>query len=102
MYVSHKPDDATGRIEAALVAAIALERIEEKIRAALGHKAPAETNYDKLVQTKVITQDEESALGWAKKLIANAIAVDDFDPAELTHAQPSAREAAKPKGSAAA
>ena len=103
MYVSHKPDDATGRIEAALVAAVARDRIEEKIRAALGHKAPADTDYDKLVQTKVITQEEASALGWAKKLIADAIAVDDFDPAELTHSQSSTQSDAKPaKGSAAA
>ncbi len=102
MYISHKPDDATGRIEAALVAAVARDRIEDKIRAALGHKTPADADYDKLVAAKVITQEEASALGWAKKLIADAIAVDDFAHDELARAQAKPAPDKTKRGSAAA
>ncbi len=87
MYVSHKPDDATGRIEAAFIAAVARDRIEEKIRASVGRRALTDSDYAKLIETKVITQEEARALNWAKKLMRDAIDVDDFAPAELARKQ---------------
>jgi acyl-CoA dehydrogenase len=103
MYVSHKPDDATGRIETAFAAAIASDRIEEKIRASVGRRALADSDYAKLVQTKVVTQEELRALDWSKKLTRDAIEVDDFDPAELTRERDPARsDSKKTSGSAAA
>jgi acyl-CoA dehydrogenase len=95
MYVSHKPDDATGRLEVALVAAIARERIEEKVRAARGAKALRESDPQKWAAEKIITQEEANALGWARKLIAEAIAVDDFAAGELARAKEPAREESK-------
>lgn len=95
MYVSHKPDDATGRLEVALVAAIARDRIEEKVRAARGSKTLRENDPQKWAAEKIITQEEADALGWAKKLIAEAIAVDDFAPGELARAKEPAREESK-------
>ncbi len=87
MYVSHKPDDATGRLEAALIAALARDRIEDKVRAAGGSKALHEGNPAKWLDAKLITQEEANALSGANKLIHDAIMVDDFAPEELTRAK---------------
>lgn len=77
------------------MAAVARDRIEEKVRAAGGGKALHEGDPQKWVEAKYITQDEANALGWAKKLIADAIAVDDFDPGELARVKEPAHEDSK-------
>jgi len=96
IYVTHKTDDVTGRIEAALVAAIARDRLEEKVRAGGGAKALHEGDPDTWRAANLITAEEASALIGAKKLIRDAIMVDDFAPDALAREQAPERGNSKP------
>ncbi|MGQ0741150.1 MAG: acyl-CoA dehydrogenase [Alphaproteobacteria bacterium] len=101
MFVSNRPDDATGRLEAALIAAVARDRIEEKVRKALGSRGLRDGDVANWIEAKAITQDEAGALAGARRLIAEAIAVDSFSPDEVVTPRSQDREIGKP-GSAAA
>ena len=84
IYINRNPADATGRMEAAFMAAIERDAIEEKIRAAgqTGRKALADL--PRLVRENIITQTEADALLRANTIVREAIDVDDFAPSELT------------------
>jgi hypothetical protein len=90
----------TGRLEVALVAAVARDRVEEKVRAAAGAKALHEGDANTWLAAKLITPDEAATLNGAKKLIRDAIMVDDFAPDALAREQ--APDNSKRTGSAAA
>ena len=88
IFVSHDPNDATGVLEAALVKVIAAEdtgrKIERanregKIRRYLGNDFIGEA-----VQKGIITKEEGQALRERRELVAKVIAVDHFDPDEIT------------------
>jgi acyl-CoA dehydrogenase len=81
IYVDSKPDDATGRLEHALSAAVERDAIEEKIKAARGRKGLADP--EGALRDGVITQSEADALIRAKAVMRDAIEVDDFAAAEL-------------------
>jgi acyl-CoA dehydrogenase len=87
MYIPLAGDDPVSLIERALVATLAAEPVEAKIRAAvkegrLDGKLPAGAGADALVaraqSAGVITADEGAAVQAARELTARVIRVDDF------------------------
>jgi acyl-CoA dehydrogenase len=87
IYVGTAPEDATGRLEKAMVSVIAADAVEDKIRNALGRRAFAERHEETVaeaVQKGIITQAEADTLRQAAADSRSVIMVDDFDPKELT------------------
>ena len=88
VYVNDNPDDITGRLEDALLKVIAAEEAEKKL-----NKAIRSGEIEKLHDRDWITQamdlgaidaSEAELLRAAEAATEKAIAVDDFDPADLT------------------
>ncbi len=88
IFVTHDPKDATGVLEAALVKVVEAEEADRKIeRAVRDGKIRRFLGNDWLhdAQAKgVITMDEEALLRQTDELVARVIAVDHFDPDEIT------------------
>jgi acyl-CoA dehydrogenase len=84
IYISGDDSDATGRMEAAFLAAVQRDTIEEKIRKAgkAGRKSLGDLGA--LVREGIITQAEADGLTTANRTIRDAIDVDDFAASELT------------------
>jgi hypothetical protein len=88
IFVTHDPADATGVLEAAMVKVIAAEDAERKIeRAVREGKVRRYLGNDWLADAQakgVITLDEMALLRETEGLVAKVIAVDHFDPDEIT------------------
>ncbi|MCC7327954.1 MAG: acyl-CoA dehydrogenase [Burkholderiales bacterium] len=88
MFIGRDDDDPVGLIERALVATVAIEPVEAKLKAAtregrLDGQLPPGTGVDALAQRAVaagvIEPDEAQALIIQRDLAARVIRVDDFD-----------------------
>ncbi len=88
IFVTYDPKDATGVLEAALLKVVAAEDAERKIeRAVRDGKIRRFLGNDWLADAQakgIITMDEEAQLREAEALTAKVIAVDHFDPDEIT------------------
>ena len=81
IFISHDPEDVTGRLEYALEKVLAADSVQDKVKA-------SGLNVKEAVKTGVINELEGKLLQEAEKATHKAIMVDDFDPEELTrHAQ---------------
>ena len=81
VFVPKNETEAVGALEAALVAVIAAEKVEAKIRAAVKAgtlQGRADTHAAKAVLAGVIGADEAAALDRAQQLRRRVIMVDDF------------------------
>ncbi|HEY8160507.1 MAG TPA: acyl-CoA dehydrogenase [Methylobacter sp.] len=87
IYINHKPDDATGKIEVAFQAVLAAMPAEQKIHAAQKQKKlPKGAILDVLdaaVSKAVISNKEAELIAAAEKARFAAISVDDFSPEQL-------------------
>jgi acyl-CoA dehydrogenase len=88
IYVSRDPDDATGVLEAALVKVIAAEEADRKIERALRdgkiHRFLGKDWLGDAQTQGIITAEEAALLRETEALVAKVIAVDHFDPEEIT------------------
>ncbi len=87
IYINHKSDDATGRIEVAFQAVLAAAPVEAKIHAAQKQKqlpkgAIAEV-LEAAISKAVISKKEAELIANAEKARFAAISVDDFSPEQL-------------------
>ncbi|MFZ2407161.1 MAG: acyl-CoA dehydrogenase, partial [Methylobacter sp.] len=87
IYISHKPEDVTGRIEAAFQAVLAAAPVEAKIHAAQKQKQLAKGAVvdvlDAAISKAIITKKEAELIVTAEKARFAAISVDDFSPEQL-------------------
>ena len=87
IFVSNDPDDPTGLLEVTFAKVVAAEEATKKLERAI--RAGAVQRFHGIdwigeAQTKgVLTESEALQLREVEKLLARAIAVDDFDPEEL-------------------
>ncbi|MDO9267549.1 MAG: acyl-CoA dehydrogenase [Methylobacter sp.] len=88
IYINHKPDDVTGRIEVAFQAVLDAMPVEAKIHAAQKQKQlPKGAILDVLdaaISKAVITEKEAELIVTAEKARFAAISVDDFSPEQLS------------------
>jgi len=88
IYINHKPDDATGRIEVAFQAVLAAMPVEQKIYAAQKQKQLPKGAIldvlDEAISQAVISAKEAELIVAAEKARFAAISVDDFNPEYLT------------------
>lgn len=89
IYINHKPDDATGRIEVAFQAVLAATPVEAKIHAAQKQKQlPKGAIIDVLeaaISKAVISKKEAELIVNAEKARFAAISVDDFSSEQLSN-----------------
>ncbi|MGZ8160339.1 MAG: acyl-CoA dehydrogenase [Methylobacter sp.] len=87
IYISHKPEDVTGRIEAAFQAVLAAAPVEAKIHAAQKQKQlPKGAILDVLdaaISKAIISKKEAELVVTAEKARFSVISVDDFSPEQL-------------------
>ena len=87
IYINHKPDDTTGRIEVAFQAVLAAAPAEAKIHAAQKQKQLANGAIldvlDAAVSKAIITRKEAGLILTAEQARLAAISVDDFSPEQL-------------------
>jgi acyl-CoA dehydrogenase len=90
IYINHKPDDATGRIEVAFQAVLAATPVEAKIHAAQKQKQLAKGAIldvlDAALSKAIISKKEAELITVAEKARFAAISVDDFSPEQLSSA----------------
>ena len=95
IYYGEGPRHPVGQLEAALPRVIAAEPVERKLLKAtrLGVLASPDpqAQLDEAVQKQVLTEAERAQLEEARALVAEIIAVDDFDPVELEAARAAPR-----------
>ena len=80
IFISHDPEDVTGRLEYALEKVLAAESVQHKLN-------QAKLSSKEAVRAGVINEMEAQLLLEAEKATHKAIMVDDFDPAELTRSE---------------
>ncbi|WP_340123744.1 acyl-CoA dehydrogenase [Methylobacter svalbardensis] len=89
IYINHKPDDVTGRIEVAFQAVLAATPVEAKIHAAQKQKQlPKGAIIDVLeaaISQAVISKKEAELIANAEKARFAVISVDDFSPEQLSN-----------------
>ena len=87
IYINHKTDDVTGRIEIAFQAVLAATPVEAKIQAAQKQKQlPKGAILDVLdaaISTAIVTKKEAELIVTAEKARFAAISVDDFSAEQL-------------------
>jgi acyl-CoA dehydrogenase len=87
IFVSHNPNDPTGLLEVAFAKAVEAEAAEKKldraVRAGIVRRVHGNDWIGEAVGKEVLTETEGQMLRELEKLTARAIAVDDFDPAEV-------------------
>ncbi len=87
IFVSHNPNDPTGLLEVTFAKAVEAEAAEKKldraVRAGIVRRVHGNDWIGEAVVKKVLTETEGQMLRELEKLTARAIAVDDFDPAEV-------------------
>jgi acyl-CoA dehydrogenase len=87
IFVSHNPNDPTGLLEVTFAKAVEAEAAEKKldraVRADIVRRVHGNDWIGEAVVKKVLTETEGQMLRELEKLTARAIAVDDFDPAEV-------------------
>jgi acyl-CoA dehydrogenase len=87
IYVNHKPNDVTGRIEVAFQAVLAATPVEAKIQAAQKQKQlPKGAILDVLdaaLSKAIISKKEAELIVDAEKARFSVISVDDFSPEQL-------------------
>ncbi|MDO9271120.1 MAG: DUF1974 domain-containing protein, partial [Methylobacter sp.] len=87
IYINHKPDDVTGRIEVAFQVVLAATPVEAKIHAAQKQKQlPKGAILDVLdaaISKAIISKKEAELVLAAEKARFAAISVDDFSPEQL-------------------
>ncbi|MDT8406127.1 MAG: acyl-CoA dehydrogenase [Methylococcales bacterium] len=88
IYVNHKPDDPTGRIEIAFTAVLATEPVWQKLKQLkkTGQLTPTLTRdalIDQALAKKLLTNEEAECLRNTEAARRAAIKVDDFAPADL-------------------
>ncbi len=83
IFKSEAADDITGRIEHALHLTLQVEPLEKRLREDGEARDFSESNdewFQRLLKTKVITDEEFDRLTQANIAVRNAIMVDDFEP----------------------
>ncbi|MFA6163159.1 MAG: acyl-CoA dehydrogenase [Methylobacter sp.] len=89
IYINHKPDDATGRIEVAFQAVLAAAPVEAKIHAAQKRQLLAKGAIPDLLEVaiskEIITRKEAELILTAEQARLAAISVDDFSPEQLSN-----------------
>ena len=87
IFVSHNPNDPTGLLEVTFAKAVEAEAAEKKldraVRAGIVRRVHGNDWIGEAVVKTVLTETEGQMLRELEKLTARAIAVDDFDPAEI-------------------
>ena len=87
IYINHKPDDVTGRIEVAFQAVLAAAPVEAKIQAAQKQKQlPKGAILDVLdaaISKVIISKKEAELILTAEQARFSVISVDDFSPEQL-------------------
>ncbi len=87
IYISHKPDDATGRIEVAFQAVLAATPVEAKIHAAQKQKKLEKGAIldvlDAAINKAIISKKEAELIVTAEQARFSAISVDDFSAEQL-------------------
>ncbi|MEM9531950.1 MAG: acyl-CoA dehydrogenase [Pseudomonadota bacterium] len=91
VYAAAGPNNPVGRMEAALPRIIQAEPLERKIRKAfqagdLTEEVPA-AQLSEALKAGLINQADYELLTETRELVAEIIAVDDFDPADLARGQ---------------
>jgi acyl-CoA dehydrogenase len=88
VFVSHDPNDATGVLEAAFLKVIETEeanhKLERAVRHGTVHRFLGNDFIAEAVTKGVVTAQEGEALRERERLVAKVIAVDHFDPDEIT------------------
>lgn len=88
MYVNHNIDDPTGVLEAALLAVTETAEIEQRflkgLRAGKYEWRHDQDALEQAVASGVLTADEAAQLKHSLDLTAQVVAVDDFDPSEIS------------------
>jgi len=88
IFITHDANDPTGVLEVAMVKVIATEdadrKIERAVREGKIRRFLGNDWFTDAVAKGVVTQEEATALREAEDLIARVIAVDHFDPDEIT------------------
>ncbi|MFZ2313163.1 MAG: acyl-CoA dehydrogenase, partial [Methylobacter sp.] len=89
IYINHKPDDATGRIEVAFQAVLAAAPVEAKLHAAQKRQLLAKGAIPDLLEVaiskEIITRKEAELILTAEQARLAAISVDDFSPEQLSN-----------------
>ena len=89
IFISHDPNDTQGVLEAAFVKVIETEeanrKLEHAVRQKTVHRFLGNDFIGEAVQKGVVTPEEGEKLRERERLVAKVIAVDDFDPDEITH-----------------
>lgn len=87
IYINHKPDDATGRIEVAFQAVLAATPVEAKIHAAQKQKKLEKGAIldvlDAAINKAIISKKEAELIVTAEQARFAVISVDDFSPEQL-------------------
>jgi acyl-CoA dehydrogenase len=87
VFASPVPENIGYQLQSAMEMAVKVEPIEKRLRdAGAATNLPAESPAQHLARLKqkgLVTEEEASLLGNYQVLLAELIAVDDFDPAEL-------------------
>jgi acyl-CoA dehydrogenase len=87
IFISDQPGNPVGLLELTLPKVIATEPLERKLHKALAAGAldgrDMETQLQQAVERSIITPDEARELEAVRALVAEAVAVDEFDSAEL-------------------
>lgn len=88
IYIDNRPDDATGRIESAFAAVLAAAAAEAKLRKARQEGLLPAGDFpgvvDDAVAKGIVTPDQARLLTQAERARQAAIAVDDFNPEDLS------------------
>jgi acyl-CoA dehydrogenase len=88
IFISRSPDDPTGLLEVTLQKVIAAEEAEKKLERAIRNGAVRRYHGVDWIRAAadggVISESEALLLREVEELVARVIAVDHFDPAELT------------------
>lgn len=89
IYINHKPDDSTGRIEVAFKAVLAAVPVEAKIHVAQKRQLLAKGAIPDLIEIavskEIITRKEAELILAAEQARLAAISVDDFSPEQLSN-----------------
>src|SRR5262249_33908886 len=89
IFISHDPNDTQGVLEAAFLKVIETEetnhKLERAVRQKTVHRFLGNDFIGEAVQKGVITAEEGERLRERERLVAKVIAVDHFDPDEITH-----------------
>jgi len=88
VFVSHDQNEATGALEAAFLKVIESEeanhKLERAVRSGTVHRFLGNDFIGEAVQKGVVTAQEGELLRERERLVAKVIAVDHFDPDEIT------------------